>query len=413
MAGASRSILVLAILGATAAPGRADREVRLQLEAGSEYDSNIRRLETGADETDAVQAAPLLRGGTRLDLRWRRTPTQRLTIAGLGVAKLFTERSAQDENVLAVTGDGRYDWMIEPRRAVLSGHAAHVETFHYDVGGPDAGGRNFAATTGEALVTLVGPGSHRVTLSGGLRRFVYKPDADFDWIGDGWGARYRTVIWLGRRELDADPGSVEPGDPEADSAERDALFADGGGEASLELGFAYRLERRRYHGKAFTNACGAGEPPAPTCFMPTRLDRGDLAHVATAELQYLGERIYGGRYELTVNDSNSFGQSLVRQRLTLSATTPLPWRLFATATATVQLNTFLDPLLLARDVEAQTFTALDDENRNAISLHLSRDLASEWTAEARWAFHSNEFATEELRFRRQTLYLGLVWRRRP
>jgi hypothetical protein len=125
---------------------------------------------------------------------------------------------------------------------------------------------------------------------------------------------------------------------------------------------------------------------------------------------YTGDRIYAGRYELQVLDSNSYGQSLVRHRLELTVTSELAAGVLVTARGVVQYNVFLDAQLVPDDDNAQTFVSIEDENRNALVLHASRELAGGWTAEARYAFYSNEFATEEIRFRRQTGYLGLVYR---
>jgi hypothetical protein len=53
---------------------------------------------------------------------------------------------------------------------------------------------------------------------------------------------------------------------------------------------------------------------------------------------------------------------------------------------------------------------IEDENRNSFTVHATRDLSAHLAAEARYSFYSNEFATQTLVFRRQTGYLGLVWR---
>ncbi len=125
---------------------------------------------------------------------------------------------------------------------------------------------------------------------------------------------------------------------------------------------------------------------------------------------YTGRRIYSARYELTVNDSNSFGETLVRQRLRLGFTTELVRELYLTAEATALVHIYLDPLLIARDEQALTFVSIDEENRNSLSLHLSRALSRTWALEGRYAIYSNEFTNQELTFRRQTVYLGVVYR---
>ena len=77
------------------------------------------------------------------------------------------------------------------------------------------------------------------------------------------------------------------------------------------------------------------------------------------------------------------------------------------------VNVYLDPLLLARDEQATTFVSIEDENRNSLSLHLSRPVGEHWSAEVRYAIYSNEFTNDELSFLRQTAYLGAVYRYGP
>ena len=125
---------------------------------------------------------------------------------------------------------------------------------------------------------------------------------------------------------------------------------------------------------------------------------------------YTGRRIYSLLYGADIIDSNSYGQASIRQRIEVAFTTAVPGDAYLTGRAIVRINTFLDPLLLARDVQSQSFVSIEDENRNSLSLHLARDFGRRWGLEARLAIYSNEFATEELSFRRQTAYLGALYR---
>jgi hypothetical protein len=84
--------------------------------------------------------------------------------------------------------------------------------------------------------------------------------------------------------------------------------------------------------------------------------------------------------------------------------------LYLTAEGTVLVHIYLDPLLVQRDQQALTFVSIDEENRNSLSLHLSRPVARNWALEGRYAIYSNEFTNQELTFRRQTVYLGAVYR---
>jgi hypothetical protein len=361
----------------------------LQLEAGSEYDSNVHRTERGGGEGDGVDASPLMRLGARHRLGWRRTSRERFTLASHGGLKLFASDSGQTENVAVVSADGAYEWGLPSRGAVVGLTGSYYDAIPYELAEPnqeDADqGRHFRTGTGEVTAALVGPGGHRLTAVAGYRAFHYKPEPDFDWRGEHGGLIYQGTFWRG--------------DPDRDD---DA--------ASIDVSAGYRVERRDYGVAARTSSCADPDSPEVTCSSPTGLERADLNHSLAAEAVYTGQRIYSARYELQVNDSNSFGETLVRQRLRLGFTTEL-WRdLYLTAEATALVHIYLDPLLIARDEQALTFVSIDEENRNSLSVHLSRRLSPSWALEGRYAIYSNEFTNQELTFRRQTVYLGAVYR---
>lgn len=387
-----RLAIASAALTALAAPAaaRGEPDWTLQLEGGSEYDSNIHRVEVREGEEADVDAAPLARLGARHQLTWRRVKDERLSLASYGGLKLFTTEEGQGENVGILSADGSYEWNLRGRGALVGLHGGYYDAIPVEVADASSSvrGRNFRTLSAEASTTLIADGTHRVSARAGYRTFEYKPDPLFDWAGDHYAVFYSTTWWRG--DPDQDPDAT-----------------------SLDLNAGYQIERRGYDASARTSSCADEDAADPLCSAGTRLARADLNHSLAAELAYTGERIYFGRYELSVNDSNSHGESLVRQRLRLGLTTELWARLYLTAEATVLLNVYLDPLLLPRDEQATTFVSIEDENRNALSLHLSRPLGERWAAEARYAIYSNEFTNAELSFRRQTGYLGLVYRYGP
>jgi hypothetical protein len=148
----------------------------------------------------------------------------------------------------------------------------------------------------------------------------------------------------------------------------------------------------------------------PDCFVPIADRRSDLNHLLVIEGIYTGAHILSLLYAAEIVDSNSYGQASVRHRVEAAVTTEAPGKIFLTAKAVVRFNRFSDPLLLARDVQSQTFVSIEDENRNSLSLDLARDLGKNWGLEARLAVYSNEFATQDVSFRRQTAYLGALYR---
>ncbi|MEJ7604042.1 MAG: hypothetical protein WKG01_39545 [Kofleriaceae bacterium] len=116
-------------------------------------------------------------------------------------------------------------------------------------------------------------------------------------------------------------------------------------------------------------------------------------------------------YQLSVTDSNSFGQSLVRHRVTLSATTDLPWKLYGTALATLQIDQYLDGLIVQKDLQHQEFSSLDDENRSSLQLRLARELTTAWSLETRAAIWRDFGGIMDTAFRRALIYAGVVYSR--
>lgn len=360
----------------------------LQLESGAEYDSNVHRLEERAGEDIAIEASPVARTLARLRLSHQPTSRERLRLFGYGGIKLFANEDSQSENVAVTSGDVQYERLLPGRSAQLGAALRYYDAFSLEQQLGPFQGRTFRTLNADTAMTLLGEGGHRVTGLVGYRLFTYKPDPLFDWQGDSYGLSYQTTVWRG--------------DPDQDAS-----------AASFDVLTAYRVERRGYDSTARTSSCANDDSPDPLCSAGTRIERADLHHSVAAEVIYTGERVYSARYEVQVNDSNSFGESWVRQRLELGATAGLPGGLFLTAEIAVLLNIYRDPLLLSRDEQAQSFVSIEDENRNAASLHLARPLGPSWAIEARYALYSNEFTNQELSFRRQIFYVGAVYRFRP
>ncbi len=73
----------------------------------------------------------------------------------------------------------------------------------------------------------------------------------------------------------------------------------------------------------------------------------------------------------------------------------------------LQLDRYSDGLLLGGDIG--TFTTIEDETRNSIVIHATRELSKTWTAEARYAYYTNPFADDTTTYSRHTFYVGAVY----
>ncbi len=403
----------LGILTATGAafavaPGgaRADEPVvNLQLEAGSELDTNPTRATAEVNTPYAPLPAAVGRGGVRFALGWRPAPRRALRVSAIAAAKKFVGADGvADEDVAVLAGDLRYDARLGDAPVAWGARVSYYDALERDgdtTGTPD---HDFRTGDGALSLTLLGEHDHRATIAAGYRLFEYKPDSRYDFAGEHVRLDWKKTFEP-EPEPDADLDAAQDnGDGSGVPAPAPALAEDG---PTWDVAASYSFARRAYADRARVNTCAPAAELATGCLVSVADDRVDISHAAGAEVTFTGERIYAARYELQLTLSNSFGQSLLRHRVELSATSETFWSVFVTARLVVQVSQFLDPLLLSRDIGVLT---IEDENRNALTLHATRDLTPHWAIEARYSFYSNEFATQELRFRRQTAYLGLVWR---
>ncbi|MBK9031407.1 MAG: hypothetical protein IPL61_08725 [Myxococcales bacterium] len=373
-----RAQVVAAVLvaGAVSAPAPVVAETwRGTGEAGLEYDTNVGRIETSVDAPPV--AAPMLRARVGADVRGGRARRVRWTVAlGGGTRSAVTDAGASES---ALTGSVDASALRRSSdQLALGARATHYEVFPVD-GATSA--RAFASSGADLSAILADDRGRTATVAVGLRRLVYKPDRDFDWTGATLTATLAQRLWRG------------PDD------------------RTVDLTAGYRVERRGYRGLAYGNSCPPGAMPDIRCFGPGDRARVDLVQVASARVSYAGVRAASLTYELTVDDSTSFGSSLVRQRLIGSVTTPLPAHVFATATVTGQLDRYPEPQLVARDIANQLFTTLDDESRSSAAVRLGRGFGGGWQAELRWSLHVGALGADAASFRRQLIYAGMTWER--
>jgi hypothetical protein len=371
-----------------AAEGKPKTDWKLSVEGGSEYDTNLHRVEVVEGEIGGVDSGAVMRSAAHYKVAHSPSTGKLLTLDTIGTTKLFTVPEGQSENLGIIYANGRYQQRWGKSRALVGVGANYYEAFDirpFGEGVDPVVGRSFQTADADISLTVPSEEEDRLAVIAGYRDFVYKPDADFNWRGEHLGLRYTTMFWLG--------------DPDKDEE-----------AASIDLRAEYRIDNRSYSGSAFRNTCSESEMVVPDCFVPIDEKRSDLNHLLVVEGSYTGAHHFSLLYAAEVVDSNSYGQASVRHRFEGVITTKAPGQIFLTAKAVVRFNRFIDPLLLARDVQSQTFVSIEDENRNSLSLDIARDLGDSWGVEARVALYSNEFATEVVSFRRQTAYLGALYR---
>ncbi len=362
--------LVLVPAAAHAAPWA------ITLEGGAEADTNVERVETGGDLDVQPIAAPVERLGGRVEHRDHLAGgTYSLAVSAL--MRYVDDSNASVENVALVTGDVRWVHPVGDRPVSLGFALTAADALPLT---DPIGDRTFRNLGADGLVVMRAE-DRVLTLALGVRQFVYKPiiDHSFDWVGPVASARLDLTLW--------------------ESADH---------TRTLELAGSAGFEARAYQGNADANAC-MDVTSSPSCIAPTSLPRHDRYQRVGVELTYTGGFVIAGGYQLSVIDSNSFGQSLVRHRATVSATTELPLGLFVTGTVILQIDQYLDGLITEDDLQHTEVTSLSDENRSSIQLRLARPVSPTWSIEARGAIWRDLGDTMGTEFHRELVYLGAIY----
>jgi hypothetical protein len=370
------AVLLLAVLRLT-----------LRLELGLEYDTNANRAEvvSGVVNPDRPTASPLVRTTARLNLQGKKGINLIKAQIGLG-AKAFFNPAVLDQSAIVVQG-GVEDHLRLWRKAELMLDADYYDAFQNLATSPCSDcfrRRDFrTGTAGGRLTAFDGPGVFWIGLA--YRGFQYKPDPYFDF-------------------------QTPAGDLGASST-----WQVGDGTHELSLTATYHLERRSYEGlvqqRANTPDCQPGQPFLDSCLVLGDYGRTDWFHEAGVELSYVGVLFVSLGYALQYDASNSFGQSLLRNIITLKLAYRFPWQIYATLKAQLMVTKYLDPVLLDPTVASQTFLTIEDENRNAVIVDLERAIKKTGVSvNARYSFFTNELGSTPSSFRRQVVYLGLTYR---
>jgi hypothetical protein len=372
-----RRVLLVAAAMVSAAAGARAESFTVTMEGGAEADTNVERVETGPGMADRI-TAPVGRAGGRIDHKGRLLGGSYVVGASALARMVASSRMRTGpENVMLYAGEIRWLHEIPSRPVAVGFHLLGANTLALT---DDRGARTFRNLGGDALAMLGTGDDRRVTLAVGARDFVYKPDHAFDWRGPVASARLDLPLWHGA-----------------------------GKTRSLELAATLAFEARTYEGVARINVCPPDASPNIECSKETSLVRRDRYQRAGVELGWTGEVVATTGYQLTVIDSNSHGQSLLRHRIMASATAELIDKLFGSATATLQIDQYLDGLLVETAVEDQEFTSLEDENRSSLQVRLARELSTAWSLEARAAVWRNLGSAVAASFRRELIYAGVIY----
>jgi hypothetical protein len=348
-------------------------------ETGVEEDSNVQRAETGVGLTTAPVSSPVLRFGVRADKKG--ALADGVFALHLGdLTRIVGDRDVSVEDVTLLAGDLRWVHPIGERPVAAGFSVSAVDAFPLDDG---YGARTFRNLAADVVINAHSGEDYRFSLGFGARSFRYKPVTEpvhlYNWSGPAADARLDLMLWQ-------PPGHTR----------------------SLELATTLGFEARSYEANAFANTCPPSAPPGPNCTGATSYARRDRASRAGVELTYVGNVVASLGYQLTVIDSNSFGQSFVRHRVLASGTMSVG-KTYLSLLAILQIDQYLDGLLVEADLQHQEFTNIEDENRSSAQFHLSRKVTEAWSIEGRVAYWRNILGTMDLAFSRTVVYAGFIY----
>ena len=351
------------------------------LEAGGEADTNIERVETDAASNVQPISALVMRTGARVDYHDRLLGGT-LGLATAGSTRVVTNDRVETspEDIGLIAADARWVHPLGERPVGLGVALQAADAFALDA---DIGDRTFRNLGADALVVMRASDTRRLTLALGGRQFVYKPARVYDYAAPSASLRLDLVLW-----------------------------ATADGTRTLELASTLGFEARAFDSTAAIDTCPPGVANV-NCSGASSFLRRDSFQRADIAVTYSGARVASLGYQLVVIDSNSYGQSLVRHRITASGTTPLAPKLYLSAIATLQIDQYPDGLLIATDSQHTEFSNLEDENRSAVQVRVGRYLSETWTFELRGALWRDlsigTGAMSGTQFHRELLYAGLVY----
>jgi hypothetical protein len=361
-------ILVLTLLGsgASAEPVRYDWRV----EDGVEYDSNPARSESisGIPALPAPPGSALARVAASGNLAARLGARQTLALSSAFGGKWFVDREARAENVLVAQAGASHGVSLwERTRASLA--LSYYDVFQRrSTDLPD-----FRSLAPSLRIDQGLTDSLVLSAGGGYRWFTFKPDHAYSFEAP-------TAHITLRQSL---PGDVLAGD------------------ADWEWSVGGSVEARQFDGPACgRSGCGTGTGTSK------HRDRFWIAH---AEFSRTGAWLWGMGIAAHVNQSNSFGESLVRGLVHLRTVIPLPGQFSLSARGELVATRYQDPLTFLQPVSGLPSASIEDESRSTLRVELARIFEGRFELGARYVFYTNAPTSSAVEYRRQTLLLYLAF----
>ena len=341
-----------------------------RLEDGLEYDTNPARTESvaGASIEPSVPASSLARFATSGSLSTALGESNVLAVSGAFGGKWFTSSTARAENVFVVQSAFSDVQQLASRTQVA------VAASYYDVFQRRSSELPYFRSLAPSLRLEQGLGrSFSLALGGGYRVFTFKPDDAYSFAATTAFFSLRTVV---------------PGDLLENAADW---------EGSL----TGSVEARNFHGPACTSIGCTDQAGIPR--------HQDRFWIANAEVTRTSGFLVGGGAALHVNQSNSYGEALVRGLLHARAVIPLPWQLSLSMRGELVATRYQDPLTFLQPVAGLPSASIEDESRSTFRVDVARLFEGRFEVGARYVFYTSAPTASPVVYRRQTALLYIAF----
>lgn len=366
-------IVALSVLGARPWARADSARHDLRVELGSEYDSNPDRAEQIANYVPPLppaSASPLARLVASGNWASALGQSGALALSGAVAGKRFFDQAARNDDVL-ILQTGANGTLRVAERTVLGAAGGYYDAFQR---GP-VDRRDFRSIAPALRIEQGFVRTLQLTLGGGYRWFTFKSDDNFSFAGP-------TAFVTARQIL---PGNLDRG------------------EADWEWSAGASLEWRGFDGLA----CASADCAAVSSSGSRRLDRFWVSHI---EITRTTAFFLAAGAALHLNQSNSYGEGLVRGVFHARAVVPLPWALSFSSRADLVATHYWNSLLLAQaDPNAGApLVSIEDENRSTLRIEVSRPLGQGFEIGARYVITSSFPGGGSVDYRRQTALLYLA-----
>ncbi|HET6280976.1 MAG TPA: hypothetical protein VFH73_08420 [Polyangia bacterium] len=355
----------------------------LRAELGVEYDTNAHRTEHLNDTSNPENVrSPLGRAVASASVSDVIAPGHAVALSATAAGKLFADQRARDEDVAVAQSSAEWRMNLGSRASLgLAGN--YYEAFQR----PEADGtvgtqqRDFRSLTSALRLGRLLGNHVDFALATGYRLFVFKPDQNFN---------FRAPL----ASLDL---------------RWSAESADGGAEWDLGVGGSFEL--RAFEGTRLVNACVPPSSIGMTCPpVAAAGDRRDYFGLGHLELTRTGRVLLGAGYALHWNQSNSFGESVLRHLVVARFALGLPLGLYLASRGELLIARYRDPVIVGQlTTGGKMFVSIDDENRSGLRVDLSRAVTDGIQVIARYTLYVNELGNTRGRFVRHTSLLSVAF----